>query len=254
MDCYPLGVDGPIVQREDSHPAGLQLSPREHQLLVLAARGYTDQGISHHLGISVATVGTYWGRIRIKMGPLSRTELVAHFLTVEAAHEVDSLKSENERLIVELRDHAQTAEMLRASLEMFQGLLETAPDAIIVVDETGTIELANEQAEQMFGYEKNELLGMRVSQLIPERYRANHDGHRAAYTASPTKRRMGEHLATHALRKDGTEFQMATALSATRTPKGLLITCIVRDLTERMTERAMARKEEEDGETTSSSA
>lgn len=239
-------MDGPLVRREDSNPAGQQLSPREHQLLVLAARGYTDQGISNHLGISVATVGTYWGRIRIKMGPLSRTELVAHFLTVEAAHEVDSLKSENQRLITELQDHARTAEMLKASLEMFQGLLETAADAIIVVNENGVIELANEQSELMFGYAKNELLGMRVAQLIPQRYRADHEGHRAAYTANPTKRRMGEHLATLALRKDGTEFQMATALSATRTPKGLLITCIVRDLTERMTERAMARTEEEE--------
>lgn len=239
-------MDGPLVQREDSHPASLQLSPREHQLLVLAARGYTDQGISHHLGISVATVGTYWGRIRIKMGPLSRTELVAHFLTEEAAQEVDSLKSENQRLLTELNERAQVSEMLRASLEMFRGLLETAPDAIIVVDENGVIELANEQADIMFGYEKDELLGMRVTSLIPERYRADHDGHRAAYTANPTKRRMGEHLATLALRKDGTEFQMATALSATRTPKGLLITCIIRDLTERMTERAMSREATEE--------
>jgi PAS domain S-box-containing protein len=215
-------------------------------LLVLAARGYTDQGISHHLGISVATVGTYWGRIRIKMGPLSRTELVARFLTEEASHEVDSLRSENERLLAELNEHVQTAQMLQASLEMFQGLLETAPDAIVVVTEQGVIELANEQAELMFGYEKNELLGMRVTDLIPERYRADHDGHRAAYNANPTKRRMGEHLATLALRKDGTEFQMATALSATKTPKGLLITCIVRDLTERMTERAMSREATEE--------
>lgn len=233
-------MDGPIVQRSGSS-ASTQLSPREHQLLVLAARGYTDQGIAHQLGISVATIGTYWGRIRIKMGPLSRTELVAHFLTDEAAHEVDVLRSENSRLITEISEHARTEEMLRASLEMFRGLVETAPDAILLVNADGVIELANEQAEEMFGYEKNEMLGMKVTALVPDRYRADHDGHRAAYNANPTKRRMGEHLATHALRKDGTEFQMATALSATHTPKGLLITCIVRDLTERMTSRAMSR-------------
>lgn len=208
---------------------------------MLAARGFTDQGIGHQLGISVATVGTYWGRIRIKMGPLSRTELVAHFLTEEASHEVDALRNENRRLLSEIGEHARTEELLRASLEMFRGLVETAPDAILLVNAEGVIELANEQAEEMFGYDKNEILGLKVADLVPERYRADHDGHRAAYNANPTRRRMGEHLATHALRKDGTEFQMATALSATHTPNGLLITCIVRDLTERMTERAMSR-------------
>jgi PAS domain S-box-containing protein len=229
-----------MVQRVEQDSSSL-LSPREHQLLVLAAQGFTDQGIAHKLGISLATVGTYWGRIRIKMGPLNRTELVAHFLTEEAAHEVDALRSENERLISELDERAKTTAMLKASLELFRGLVETAPDAIVLVNERGVIELANEQAETMFGYGPNELLGLPVSQLIPVRYREKHDHHRDEYHANPTKKRMGEHLATLALRKDGTEFAMATALSATRTPNGVLVTCIVRDLSERMNERVLAR-------------
>ena len=233
-------MDGRFVQRSEQDGSSL-LSPREHQLLVLAAKGFTDQGIAHKLGISLATVGTYWGRIRIKMGPLNRTELVAHFLQEEAAHEVDSLKSENQRLLTELSQQTQNEEALRASVEMFQGLIEGAPDAIIVVNQDGGVVLANAQAATMFGYSQDELVNKRVDFLIPTRYRLKHMEHRSNYLEHPTKRRMGEHLATLALRKDGTEFAMATALSATQTPGGTLVTCIIRDLSERMEERAMAR-------------
>jgi PAS domain S-box-containing protein len=175
------------------------------------------------------------------MGPLNRTELVAHFLQEEASHEVEALKSENQRLLSELSEHSKTEELLRASLELFRGLIETAPDAIVVVNENGIVQLANDQAARMFGYAQSELLGLRVDALIPQRYRMRHLEHRASYMENPTKRRMGEHLATSALRRDGTEFPMATALSATKTPSGILVTCIVRDLSERMAERALAR-------------
>lgn len=233
-------MDGRFVQRSEQEGTSL-LSPREHQLLVLAAKGFTDQGIAHKLGISLATVGTYWGRIRIKMGPLNRTELVAHFLQEEAAHEVDSLRNENQRLLTELSQQSQAEEALRASLEMFRGLIDSAPDAIIVVNQDGGIVLANEQAARMFGYSQDELANKRVDFLIPTRFRLKHMEHRGEYLANPTKRRMGEHLATLALRRDGTEFTMATALSATKVGNDTLVTCIIRDLSERMEERAMAR-------------
>lgn len=209
------------------------LSERERQLLTLAAQGLTDNAIAHRLGISLATVGTYWGRVRIKMGPFNRTELVANFLREEAAEAVAGLKNENSRLLRELEDRSSTAAMLQASLEMFRGLIETAPDAILVVNEHGKIELANQQAEEMFGYLRNELIGISIEALVPERYRKEHVGRRDEYHHNPIRRRMGEHLATMALKKDGTEFPMATALSATQTPNGLLVTCIVRDLSVR---------------------
>jgi PAS domain S-box-containing protein len=148
---------------------------------------------------------------------------------------VAQLKSDNERLIAEVSEHAKTAEMLRASLELFRGLVETAPDAIVLVNEEGIIELANELAEEMFGYTKNELIGLSVEKLVPEEYRFDHVKNRQTYNDNPIKRRMGgEHLATSALRKDGRVFRMATALSATKTPKGLLVTCIVRDLSQQL--------------------
>lgn len=212
------------------------LSERERQLLTLAAQGLTDNAIAQRLGISLATVGTYWGRVRIKMGPLNRTELVAHFLREEAADTLALLRSENQRLIEQLNETARTSAMLKASLEMFRGLVETAPDAIILVNGEGQIELANQQADTMFGYETGELLGLHIERVVPERFRANHLMYRMEYHANPRKRQMGEHVATMALRKNGEEFPMAAALSATVTPGGILVTCIVRDLSDRWTD------------------
>lgn len=206
------------------------LSERERQLLDLASEGCTDNAISHRLGISLATVNTYWGRIRIKLGPLNRTELVAVYIQEQATKTLDEMRNRNKELVSELAEHAQTVSMLRSSLDLFRGLIETAPDGILLVSDTGLVELANEQAEIMFGYGKDELLGKHVEYLVPERYRNQHAENRSDYHQHPTKRQMGHSLPTFALRKDGSEFRMATALSATSTARGLLITCIVRDL------------------------
>lgn len=208
------------------------LSERERQLVVLASKGLTDTAIALKLGISLATVGTYWGRVRIKFGPLNRTELVAVFLQEQAATVVEGLRAENKVLLETLDEKSKTEAMLKTSLELFRGLVETAPDAILLVNEAGVVQLANEQAEEMFGYNPNEMLGMQIDQLVPERFRPNHSENRKIYHENPVKRRMGEHLATFALKKNGAEFPMATALSATDTHNGLLVTCIVRDLTE----------------------
>ena len=218
--------------RPPSRPADASdtLSPREQELLTLAAQGLTDQGIAHRLGISVATVGTYWGRVRVKLGPFNRTELVSLNLRHQAQGLIDQLRDENRRLVTELQERAHTAEMLETSLELFQGLVETAPDAILLVNQQGIIQLANEQAESLFGYEIRELRGMSVEALVPARYREMHPNNRADYEESPVRRPMGEHLATYALRKDGSEFRMATALSASRSSRGILITCIIREL------------------------
>jgi len=207
------------------------LSQRERQLLDFAVRGYTDQAIANELGISLATVGTYWGRVRIKFGPYNRTELVALYLKEEASETLEKLKEENSELVSQISEHAKTMSMLKTSLELFRGLVETAPDGILLVNDHGTIELANEQAEDMFGYTRTALLGMQVEKLIPERYREQHLENRNEYNEHPRKRKMGEHVSTIALRKNGEEFPIAAALSATETPGGLLITCIVRDLT-----------------------
>ncbi|MBS1717606.1 MAG: PAS domain S-box protein [Armatimonadetes bacterium] len=206
------------------------LSPREKQLLLLAERGLTDQAIAKELGIGLATVGTYWGRIRLKFGPLSRTELVAKYLKEEAAKVVESLREDNQRLLAEVAEHSRNAKRLKGILDFFRGLIETAPDAILLVDQEGYIRLANHEAESLFGYSKDELLNLHVDQLVPERLRQVHAEHRNEYDSRPVKRRMGQHLATYGLRKDGTEFLVAATLSAMSTKEGVFATCIVRSL------------------------
>lgn len=222
MSTTPAKVEGASVTAS--------LSTRERQLLQLAARGHTDQSIANTLGISLATVGTYWGRVRIKLGHANRTELVAKFLREHAERTVALLRDENAHLLKKIEDQTRTEQMLRTSLEMFRGLLETAPDAILIVDEEGRIKFANEQTTELFGYTGAELNEMVIEDLIPARYHDQHLAHRNSYNENPVKRRMGQHLATTAVSKSGQEFPMAAALSATQTPNGLLVTCIVRDL------------------------
>jgi PAS domain S-box-containing protein len=206
------------------------LSDREQQILDMAAEGLTDQAISNKLGISLATVGTYWGRVRIKMGPFNRTELVANYLRAQAAETVQRLRQENEQLLSELNQHTRFEQELQGTLRLIQTIIDTAPDAILVIDEYGSIKLSNQEAERTFGYTRNEFLHLRIAHLVPQEHREAHEGHRRDYISHPENRRMGEHLATSAVRKDGSEFPIAATLNATRTNGSTLVTCIVRDL------------------------
>ncbi|MBL8779270.1 MAG: PAS domain S-box protein [Acidimicrobiales bacterium] len=115
----------------------------------------------------------------------------------------------------------------------YQGLLDAAPDAIVAVDEDGTIQLVNRQAEALFGYGREELLGGSLELLIPERVKGVHPGHRQAYFAHPVTRPMGAGLELSARRRDGTEFPVDISLSSVTTEEGRLVTAAVRDVTDR---------------------
>ncbi|GAA2875217.1 hypothetical protein GCM10010517_36080 [Streptosporangium fragile] len=115
----------------------------------------------------------------------------------------------------------------------FRELLESAPDAMVIVDGDGRITLVNAQAETVFGYRREELLGAPVEMLVPEGFRDRHRGHRRAYAAHPQVRPMG---AGHELRgrgKDGREFPIEISLSPLQTEDGVLVSAAVRDVTER---------------------
>jgi PAS domain S-box-containing protein len=120
-----------------------------------------------------------------------------------------------------------------ATEENFRILLDSAPDAILGIDESGLIVLANAQAEIVFGYSRSELLGQRIETLVPERFRPGHTGHRASYHAAPRTRPMAKGMELWARRKDGTEFPAEIALSPMRTERGTVVSCIVRDVTDR---------------------
>ena len=117
--------------------------------------------------------------------------------------------------------------------QKFRGLLEAAPEAMIIVDGASRIQLVNAQTLRLFGYNREELIGQSLEQLIPERLRHQHAGHRADYIAAPTPRPMAEGKELFALHKDGSEFPVQVSLSPLETAEGLVIITGVRDITER---------------------
>jgi PAS domain S-box-containing protein len=169
---------------------------------------------------------------------------------------LDSIKDEEktkEQLLEELKllrerlsQVEETKKTDRKAELKFQGLLEAAPDGIIIVDRAGRITLVNAQTEKLFGYLREELLGRPIEILVPERFCKAHVGHRENYHAQPRTRPMGVGLDLTGRRKDGSEFPVEISLSPIETEKGQQVISIVRDITEqRRTSRALQESREQ---------
>lgn len=145
---------------------------------------------------------------------------------VELHRKGQELAHINEQLRTEIAERKQVE-------ERFRGLLEAAPDAMVIIDQFGSIRLVNSQTVKLFGYERQELIGQPVEMLVPESSRRRHVAHRAQYMDNPRTRQMGSGMDLHGVRKDGSKFPVEISLSPLNTPEGLLVYSAIRDITER---------------------
>ena len=134
-------------------------------------------------------------------------------------------------------DHEQFAPSLSAktmaAVLLSPDLLEALPDAIVVVDREGTMVQVNSQAQQLFGYERDELLGQKVEMLVPESHRRQHHHHREDFAQTPKLRRMGADLELYGRRRNGSAFPVEISLSPASTLNGTFVLSAIRDISDR---------------------
>ena len=152
-----------------------------------------------------------------------------------AMHAVRNDAGKVEWLVANKRDitHQKALRDSRVVDARYRGLLESIPDAIVIVNNTGHIVLINSQTEEVFGYTRVELLGQPIEILVPARFRPRHPADRMNFFANPKLRQMSAGLELFGQRKDGTEFPVEISFSPLETEAGTLVSSSIRDITER---------------------
>ena len=134
-------------------------------------------------------------------------------------------------------DHNESASSLSAKtmaeVLLSSDLLETLPDAIVAVDREGTIVQVNSQTQELFGYDRDELIGQKVEMLVPESHRRQHHHQRRNFAEAPKTRRMGADLDLYGRRRNGSEFPVEISLSPVVTENGMFVLSAIRDISDR---------------------
>jgi PAS domain S-box-containing protein len=150
----------------------------------------------------------------------------------------------NRKLHYEVRERRRVQEELAERESWFKSLLESAPDATVIVNPEGSIVQVNRQAEILFGVNRHQLIGEKIERLVPERIRPKHVGYRHGFVTASAPREMGANMKLTAQRWDGSEFPVEISLSPIETKNGTLIAASVRDVTERRAaERVLHEKD-----------
>lgn len=197
-------------------------------------------GTTHLISIVTLWEPAYWieGGIKAATAGVSLVTaillwpLIPKALALPSPTDLNKTNQELERQIVERRQ----------AQEKFRGLLESAPDAMVIVDRKGEIVLINAQTEKLFGYKREELLGQSVDLLLPKRFQDGHAASREHYFTNPHPRPMGVGLELYGRRKNGSEFPVEISLSPLETEDGLLVSSAIRDITDRKQAEAALRR------------
>lgn len=134
---------------------------------------------------------------------------------------------------VDITEQTRLRNALLDQEQRFRATVESAPMAMVMIDEAGTIQLVNAETERLFGYDRDELLGKKIETLVPARFHDQHPGLRAEFCRAPAARRMGEGRDLYGRRQDETEFPVEIGLNPLHTNEGLFVVCAIIDITER---------------------
>ncbi len=218
---------------EDIREAPILSKPAYHASLVAA--GVRGVQVTPLVSWSGKVVGLLVTHYRSPRRPDERCLPLLDLLARQAA---DILERDQQRRAIE---------ELRAAERRTHEMLQTVADPVIIMNETGYIEYANTQALEVFGYRREEMIGQLHSMLVPERLRARHEVHAARFLAHPRAQMMGRGLTLDLLgvRKDGTEFPIEVSLAPVSTEKGMKVSTVIRDATERKRFEAALRLQAE---------